>query len=749
MTEFSVVGKRLPRVDAHSKVTGAAVFSGDVILPNMLHGKILRSPYPHAKILRLDTTKARAMEGVIAVITAADVPGFQKSQSELGFQELPHMARERVLYAAQPVAAVAATSAQVAQQALELIEVEYEELPPLLDTAEAKQPGAPLVHPDLFTNIMGSEPGKDDKPSNIAFHLNINKGDLEAGFKQADILLENTYETKKVHQGYIEPFAAVATADLNGKVTVWTQSQGIFMARHMMSQFLDLPPGNIKVVSVEIGGAFGGKTYLPVAPLCALLSIKTGQPVRMELSRDEVLRDSRPAPESRITIKIGVTKEGIITAAAADLVYDAGAYPEMSHAMFTSHNVLSQYKIPNLKIETRDVITNKVPSAFYRAPATPQAHFAIESHLDMLAQQLGIDPLQMRIRNIAAKGDAIPNGEILPRVGFRETLERMAAYLEQKGELKDSHTGRGVACGFWHGAAGGFGSYIHVNADGSVNFVTGVTDISGCRTSLAQIVAEELCLPLDKVKVVVGDTDTAPWATMSVGSMTVYSLSLAAYRASQDTKAQLAVMAADKLGVDAAEVEFAAGMFQVKGNPEKAVSFAEIAKFTAAMFGKGPVMGRGAVGGLPFAPTLSVHAADVTVDPETGKARVLSYAVAQDVGKAINPLSIEGQLQGAVTQGIGWALMESYIYEKGVLQNTTLLDYRIPTATDVPMIDTMIVEVPSDTGVYGLRHVGEPPMIPTLAAMANAIHRATGARLRELPMTPEAILNGMHNPENH
>jgi CO/xanthine dehydrogenase Mo-binding subunit len=471
--------------------------------------------------------------------------------------------------------------------------------------------------------------------------------------------------------------------------------------------------------------------------------MKTGRPVRMEMTREETIKDSRPAPESVITLKMGVTKNGTITAASAELIYDSGAYPEMSNGMFTAGNVLCHYKIPNVSIDTKDVLTNKVPTAYYRAPATPQAHFAIESHMDILVEKLGLDPIQFRIKNAAEKGDVQPNGEVLPRVGFKEALQRMELYLKEKGKLEGKNRGRGVACGFWHGGTGSFGAWIHVNNDGSVNLVLGVTDISGSRTSIAQIVAEELSLPLDKVRVVIGDTESGPWATNSVGSLTVYSLSTAAYRACQDVKDQFGLQAAKNLGVDASAIEFSKGLFTVKGNTDKSISFTDLARSTAIAFGKGPVLGRGSVDGMPSAPTLSVHAVDIEVDDETGKVKVLNYAVAQDVGRAINPMSIEGQIQGAITQGLGWALMEGYIYEEGVVQNTTLLDYRMPTATDVPPIDIMIVEVPSEKGIYGLRHVGEPPMIATLAAVANAVHKATDVRFKELPLTPEAVLKGI------
>ena len=743
MAKYSVVGKRLPRIDALSKVTGAAVYSGDVSLPGMLHARVLRSPYAHANIRRLDVTRARAVEGVMAVITAADVPGY-KTRSPLLFAEVPHLPQDKVAYAAQPVAVVAATSVEIAEKALGLIEVEYEELPPVLDVLESMKPETPPIYPNLYTNFIARPPtDKDARPSNIAYHMSISRGDLEAGFKEADLVMENTFHTQTVHHGYLEPFAAVASVDIAGKVTIWTQSQGVFTARQMIADFLGLPLSKVKLIPVEIGGAFGGKSYLPLAPLCGLLTMKTGRPVRMEMTRDEVLRDGKPAPACVATVKIGVTRGGRITAASASFIYDAGGFPEMSHAMFVRGNVLSQYKIPNVKIEAFDVLTNKVPVTFYRAPSTPQSHFAVESQMDLVARTLGMDPLQFRILNAAEEGDMTPSGEVLPKVGFKETLETMVEYLKQKGPVRGDNRGRGVACGFWHGASGSFGAYVTMNTDGTITLVLGVTDVSGSRTSIAQIVAEEFGVPMENVTVVVGDTDTAPWASPSVGSMTVYSLSHAAHRACEDAKDQLKRLAAVRLGVDASDLAFAGGMVTAKSDPGKSISLPSLARSSLGFRGEGPIVGRGSIGGLPAAPSVSVHAVDIEVDRETGKVKILSYAAAQDVGLAINPLSIEGQMQGAITQGIGWALMEGYIFDGGKVQNSTFLDYRIPTTTDVPMIDTILVEVNSSTGIYGLRHVGEPPMVATLAAMANAVHSAIGVRMKTLPMTPEAILTAI------
>jgi xanthine dehydrogenase molybdenum-binding subunit len=743
MPEFSVIGKRIPRIDSLSKVTGKAVYSADICLPGMLYGKILRSPHAHALIKRLDISKALAFEGVKAIITADDVPGYKKINSLL-MEEIPHLAQRKVVYVDQPVAAVAATSLSIAEKALELIDVKYEVLPPVFDVLESMKPSAPLIHSDLYTNhIVNPAPTPDEKPSNIAYQLVINKGDLESGFRKADYILEDTFITDVVHQGYIESITSLASVDVDGKINVWTQSQGIFAARQRLADFLDLPVTRIKVHQVEIGGAFGGKNYLPVAPICALLSIKTGKPVRMELTRDEMMKDGRPTPGTVINVKMGVSKDGMITAAYGSFIFDAGAYPEMSHSFFTTHNVFSQYRIPNVRIESADVLTNKVPVAFYRSPGITQTHFATESIVDLMAQKIGMDPIQFRIRNVTSEGDTIPNGERLPKVGFKDTLEKMDEYLKNRGPVTGKNKGRGVACGYWHGTSGSFGVYLHVNADGSVNLVTGVTDISGARTTFAQIVAEELCLPIEKVNVITGDTETGPWATMSVGSMVLYSVATAAVKACQDIKEQMKLRAAGKLSIDASQIEFSKGIFQVRGNPSKLISFDVLAESTGSFRGAGPIVGKGTTGVFPDSPTLNVHAVDLEVDNETGKVKILSYAVSQDVGRAINPLIVEGQIQGGAVQGIGWALMEGYVFENGAMLNSSLLDYRLPTAVDVPQIDILLVEVPSAAGTYGIRHAGEPPNIPAPAAIASAIQNATGVRIKELPMTPEIILQSI------
>lgn len=725
----------MPRVDALDKVTGAALYSADIVLPRMLHGRVLRSPYPHAMIRRLDVSKAQALEGVMAVITAADVPGDQ-DEMKLVSSEIPRLAKKKVLFEGQPIAAVAAINPYIAEDALSLIEVDYEEVTPLLDVLENMKPDAPLIHPNIYTKGLVEE---ETTPSNISKCVKLKCGDIEAGFKEADLVLENTFRTQTVHQGYLEPMSAVASVDASDKVTVWTSSQGIFHVREILAEFLNLPLSRIKVVPVEVGGAFGGKNYQLTASLCALLACRTKHPVKMVMTREEVLKASRPAHASLITIKTGVTKEGYLTATSVAMIYDQGAFPEIPGALRGALTGLGLYRIPNLKAEAYEVLTNKVPSGAYRAPGAPQAHFAVESQMDLIARALGIDPLQLRIRNAVTAGDPTPYGDAFPKIGFKETLEKMAEYLTQRGKLEGENRGRGIACGYWPAGFCSCAAHVNVNADGSVNLLVGSVDLTGSRTSLAQIVAEEFGITFEDVSVVTGDTETAPYSAETVGSRITYSMGMAVYRACQDAKAQLAHHAALLFGVQPTDIKFANGCFQVKGTPQKSISFVDLTRNHINLQRDDPITGRGSAGTTRLPHVFTVQTADIEVDKETGKVKILSYAAAQDVGLAINPILIEGQIQGGIAQGIGWALMENYVFDRGVMQNTTLLDYRMPTAADMPFMETLLVECSSDTGTYGMRPVGEPPIISSIATIANAIHSAVGVRLKELPMSPEAL----------
>jgi len=743
MPEFTVIGKRFPRVDAHDKVTGKSMYAADIVLPNMLHGKILRSPYAHARIKKIDTSRAVTMEGVMAVITAADAPGLMKKDSELN-PMLPMLAREKVVYVGQPLAAVAALNPNIAEEALSLIDVEYEVLTPVLDVLEAMRPDAPVIHPDLVVEGMP----RQDKTSNTFFHVINNIGDIEAGFKEADIIQENTFHTGTVHQGYLEIRAAVADVSSGGKITVWADNQGIFVAREQIAEFLEIPLNRINVIPVDIGGAFGGKEPQIISPLCALLALKTGRPVKIVVSRADVFVDTRPAPATCITVKMGAKKDGTITAVSTTMIYDFGArygvhgFPEVPFATFTA---LSPYKVPNMKIEAFSVFTNKAPSGPYRSPSAPQGAFAMESQLDLMARELGIDPIDFRLKNAVAEGDfCLMGGGKFARIGFKEVLQKMKEHLSTRSKPEGEYRGRGVGCGFWAPGSGPAAASISLNADGSVMVTVGAVDISGSRTSLTQIAAESMELPFEKVTVTTGDTDTAPFSVPAVGSMLTRSAGSAIFKACQDLKEQICQRAAEKLEVDVKDIEYKLGQIKVKGQPAKSLSLEEIGNESVNAWIKSPIIGRGSMSAQEFAPVFTCQSVDVEVDKETGKVTILSYATAQDLGVAVNPTLVEGQIQGAAAQGIGWALNEAYVFNKdGILQNPTFLDYRMPTALDVPFIDALIVETPSTTLPFHIRGAGEPPFVACLGTIANAVHSATGVRIKQLPMNPEAVLNAI------
>jgi xanthine dehydrogenase molybdenum-binding subunit len=738
MPEYSVIGKRHNRIDAIAKVTGSAVYAADITLPNMLYGKILWSTSPHARIRRLDVTRAQALDGVKAVVTATDTPP-QKEKHEYPNPMASCLAREKVIFAGQPIAAVAATSLEIAEEAIALIKVDYEELTPVMDVVDAMKPDAPRVHPHIRTMNL---PEKDAKPGNAFWYTRNIRGDIDAGFKEADIVLENTYRTQTTHQAYLEPRASIASFDLEGKVTLWSDNQGIFECREVVAHYLEIPLNKIKVIPVESGGAFGGKSHQVVAPICVLLSKKSGRPVKIVTTRDEVFKTNRPGAASAITIKIGATKKGLITAASMTYVFDFGALHGVD-GMGTNPSGtmtgLNPYHIPNFVIETYDVFTNKIPSGPYRSPTGPQSAFAVESQIDLIARALEMDPLEFRIKNAVSDGEPMVNGAPFGRIGFKQTLERMQKYLAQKGSLKGENRGRGIGCGFWGGGSGPASAVLHVNADGTVELVIGSVDVSGVRTTMAQLVAEELDIPFEDISVVTGDTETAPFSVMSVGSMITRTLVPTVINACNDVKRQLCERAAPQLEVEAKDVEYIHGRVRVKNIPEKSLPLIEINLGSNPFRPESSITGRGSSIPGQRSMVFVVQAADVEVDKETGKVKLLSYAVVQDVGFALNPKLIEGQIQGAVAQGIGWAFWEDSIFEKGVMQNANLLDYRIPTAVDVPPIDIMLIEVPHSTSPLGIRGVGEPPLPPTLGTLANAIHSATGVRLKETPMSPEAI----------
>lgn len=747
------IGTAYPKIDGIDKVTGRARFGADIHLPGMLHGKVLRSPHAHARILSIDTSAAEAVEGVGAVITGADFPLLPPGTNvQIGAQILDLyrisrlvIARDKALFEGHPVAAVAATSPQVAAQALDLIKVEYEVLPHVLDEVESMSPDAPILHDDLFTAGLGETP---DTPSNVALQLEMGRGDVDQGFADADVVVEHSFKTEAVHQGYIEPEAETAWWRPD-RATIWADTQGIFGLRAQLSTFLGVPLNFLKVVPMEVGGGFGAKSALRLAPLSAGLSRKSGRPVRTVLSRDEVLRSTGPATKTTTAVKVGAKSDGSITAIDARMVYNAGSLPGSPLAGGTLVG-FSPYQTPNLRIIGFDVVTNRPKVAAYRAPGGPPITFAVESVMDEVAEKIGMDKVAFRQKNASKTGDRGPNDLIFNRIGFETVLDSVKGHNAWNSELPAARTGgkvgRGLGVGYWRGGTNTSSCSLTVQADGSISVVIGSVDLSGARTAFAQITADEFEVPANIVHVEMGDTDTVGYTDGSGGSRVTYVTGAAVHNACRSAIDVLRARAADTLDVTPDVVDYAEGIFSARDIQDRQVSLSDLA--AASVRGAGVISVTGTASGMEPAPAFTAHVADVEVDEDTGKVQILNYTVFEDVGKAINRIGVEGQIQGGVAQGIGWALHEEYIYsEDGRMANSSFLDYRMPTALDLPRIKTELIEVPASDGPYGVRGVGEVPIVPPAGTLANAIYDATGVRMDRLPMSPQNIFTVTHAPE--
>ena len=744
--KFKVIGTRPIRHDGVDKVTGRAKYGADIDLPGMLHGKVLRSPHAHARIKSIDASAALALPGVKAVITSADLPDLPSGVVPMG--ELPMnprhlslnvMARDKALYDGHAVAAVAATNPHIAEEAAKLIKVDYEVLPHIQSVVDAMGDDAPILLSDLRTS--GAEE-QSDKETNVASQLRFARGDLDAGFAAADEVVEREFDTSMVHQGYIEPHNAVAQYNPDGRSTIWVSTQGAFTARDQTAMILDIPASSMKVVPAEIGGGFGGKISVYLEPLALVLSKKTGKPVKMVMSRGDVLRATGPTSGSHIKVKMGANKDGKITAAQIWMAYEGGAFPgaPVGAGCMT---VLAPYDLENLQIDGFDVLVNKPKTAAYRAPGSSNSSFAGETVIDELAEKLGFDPLEFRRINGAKEGTAQPAGPQFGKIGYLETLDAAQSSDHYKSPKPQSGNGkkrgRGVASGFWFNAGFQSSATVNINSDGTANVVTGSTDIGGTRASCAMIAAEVLGLKAEEVPPVVADTESIGHTDMTGGSRVTFATGTAVYEAAQDVVNQLKERAAKLWKVETKDVVFQDGVVSCPSDEKnEAMDLKELA--TKLPRTGGPVSGRAQVNPRGVGPAFATHVVDVEVDPETGKVDVLRYTATQDVGTAIHPSYVEGQIQGAVAQGVGWGLNEEYFYdENGTLRNAGFLDYRMPTCLDLPMIETILVEVPNPGHPVGVRGVGEVPIIPPPAALANAIHNALGVRMEELPMSPGKI----------
>ena len=734
--EYNVVGTRPIRHDGADKVTGAAKYGADFYAAGMLFGKVLRSPHAHARIKSIDTSKAEAFDGVRAVVTAKDLPN-----AEWTYARDEVMAKDKVVYKGHPIAGVAATSVHVAEQAVNLIEVEYEVLASVFTAPEAMKDDAPVLHEDLMTQELGV---KSDSASNVAEHFQHKLGDIDKGFADADVVIEREFNTATVHQGYIEPSNFNVNWNKDGRVHVWLSTQGPFDIRDGMADVLDFPVSQARVTPMEIGGGFGAKFSVFAAPIAALLSKKTGQPVKIVNTRGEEFDSATPTSGSNIWVKIGVTKEGKITAAQARLAYEAGAFPG-SPVGAGAMCVFAAYDIQNQMVDGYDVVVNKPKTGAYRAPGSPNVAFATESVIDELADKLSIDPLELRLLNASKEGTRRSDGVIFPRIGCVEVLEAMKDHPHYSAPLEGPNRGRGVAVGYWMNGAGESSITITVHPDGRVNLVEGSPDIGGTRASISMMAAEVLGIAAEDVLPSIVDTDSVGFTSGTGGSSVTHKAGVAAHAAASDVNRQMIDRAARVWDIDPSEIEIASGVFRSKSDPELSISFKELA---AELNGTGgPVVGRAALTTRGEGGAFAGNIVDVEVDPETGKVEVLRCTVFQDAGKAIHPSYVEGQMQGGTVQGIGWALNEEYFMDDaGKMANSTFLDYRMPLALDLPMIDTVIVEVANPSHPFGVRGVGEVSIAPPLATMANAIHDAIGIRMDRLPMNPAAIMRAIWGP---
>ena len=739
---YKVVGTRPIRHDGADKVTGKAVYGNDMHLPGMLYGVVLRSPHAHARIVSINTSAAAALPGVKAIITGADLPAVGDKIEDLGestgnlrYMSENILAHDKVLYHGHPVASVAADSIHVAEEAANLIEVEYELLPVLLDGRDAMQPDAPILIERLRTDELGKT---GDKPTNVAAHIQHKRGDLEAGFAAADVIVERKFRTETVHQGYIEPQNGTVIWNDDGHIQVWCSTQGAFGVRSQVADILQVPISQVTATPLEIGGGFGGKLNVYMEPLAALLSLKSGhRPVKMSMTRAAVLMATGPTSGSYITVKIGAKKDGAITAAQAELVYEAGAFPGSPVGAGTGV-ILAPYKLDNVQIDGYDVLVNRPKATAYRAPGGTNAAFAAESVIDELAEKLGIDPIDFRIINAVKEGDRRADGPTLPLVGYVKTLQAIKNHPHYSAPLEGPNRGRGVAAGFWFNWGGKSSVSASVNPDGTVSLVEGSTDIGGSRASIAMQLAETLGIAAEDVHPQVVGTDSVGYNDVTGGSRTTYGTGYAVHALGVKLNEIMRGVAADLWDVDKADVSVEGGVFSCG---DKSFTFKELA-------GEGsdtPIMASATTHPKDAGPAFAVHCVDVEVDPETGKTQVLRYTAAQDVGTAIHPSYVEGQIQGAVAQGIGWGLNEEYVYDdQGHLLNASLLDYRMPTAFDLPMIETVLVEdAPSPGHPYGVRGVGEVPIVPPAGALANAIYGAIGIRMNALPMSPVHVMEAI------
>ncbi len=748
MSDLKVVGVSCPQIDALEKTMGKTRFVSDLELPHMLHGRILRSPYPHARIKHIDTSRARALRGVRAVATHADTPGIMFGPRT---EDWSIFAKDRVRFCGDEVAAVAAIDEDIAEEALDLIRVEYEELPYVTDPLEAMKPGAPLVH--------------EDKPGNIGAEFKIEAGDVDEALRNADFVYEERYYTNQVYQAYLEPMGSLVDIDSSGRFTFRIGTQIPSMIRITYAKALDVPLDKVRVIVHDYGGAFGAKMENNVHLVTAVLARKTGRPVKIINTRHDDFIAGNPRVPMYIDIKLGATREGMLTGKEVSVVGGAGARVVYAQAIVSTacYRVDSLYRFQHVRSTGYTVYTNTVPTSCFRGFGNSQMTFVLESSMDMIADHLGIDPAELRIKNDIGPNAVSIHGWEIKSCGLKECVSKAAQAIGWKDKRRDRSPLRGVGLSCCNHVSGnrafvrefdGGAGIVRVGRDGRVTVYHGESDMGqGQKTAFAQIVAERLGVPLKEITVAEVDTDISPFGFGSFATRGTLMGGNGVLAAANEAFKQLAEVAADMLEANAGDIDCRDGNFFVKGSPEIKVPFRDVAEKAAFDRHGAPIVGTGfydpptvfpdvktKYGNISPAYPFGCHIAEVEVDPDTGQVTVLNFAAAHDVGKAINPMATEGQIQGGVAQGLGWTLMENMVTENGKIMNPGFLDYIIPTAMDIPKITPLLVEPVEPNGPYGAKGIGEPALNPSMSAITNAIYDATGIRITELPVSPEKIL---------
>ncbi|MEK9594726.1 MAG: xanthine dehydrogenase family protein molybdopterin-binding subunit [Rhodospirillaceae bacterium] len=736
------IGQSTIRPDGIDKVTGSAQYAADFTMPGMVWGKVLRSPHAHALIKKIDTSKAEAMKGVLAVMTGDDFPllpldvPLPTGPNDIRWISRGCMAREKILYVGHPVAAVAAISQSIAAAALELIEVEYEVLPHVIDVDAAMAPDAPILHDWVKTDGI-------DGPTNISNIMTVKTGDVDQGFAESDLVLEREFKSAAVHQGYIEPQACIVSYKPDAQSTIWSSSQGQFMVRGLTATITGMATGDIKAIPAEIGGGFGGKTIIYLEPVAMVLSKKCGRPVKMQNSREDVFHSTGPAAGMSAHLKVGVTKDGLLKAVQGAYNFQAGCYPG-SPVGRACHFSFSCYDIPHADVQGLDVVSNRPNVAAYRGPGAPQGNYVFEAILDEIAEELGIDPWELRLRNALAADKPTIYGAKIGEAGIQECIDSVRHHPNADAKLGPNQ-GRGIAIGYWGNAGGESSAQLHINEDGTALVITGHPDIGGSRAAMVNIVAEKLGIDYRKVQAQIGDTNNVGISAVTGGSRVTFAAAIVVNEATDTVIATLKGRAAKTWGIDVEAVEWRDGAAHPAGSNAgefDPLSLADLAMKAEAT--GGPITAAVSKNTTGHMGVVGAHMVDVEVDPETGHVKILRYTASQDVGRAIHPAYVEGQIQGGVVQGIGWALNEEFIYhESGRLDNAGFLDYRMPVASDLPEIDAVMIEIPNPAHPFGVKGVGEIPLVPPLAAIANAIADASGKRLYELPMSPPKVLKAL------